>query len=157
MSAVAAEGRFHSGWGRLGTLLGFDLQSPLPLFAYLSGVPYEGIPFRSTILDAVRDLGERQGFGPPIPRVRCSPLHLTLPLLLVDAVARELLPSLLPLKPQTRLFSHLHSLPIFVPVEPTSNALKTLDSIYSLAKYTEGSCELTEGEFAAGIEAARLL
>jgi hypothetical protein len=83
--------------------------------------------------------------------------YLTLPLLLVDSVARALLPSLPPLKPQTRLLTHLRSLLIFVPVGPTSNALKTLDSIYSLAKYTEGSRELTEEEFAAGIEAARLL
>jgi len=80
-----------------------------------------------------------------------------LSLLLVDSVARALLPSLPPLKPQTRLLTHLRSLLIFVPVGPTSNALKSLDSIYSLAKYTEGSRELTEEEFAAGIEAARLL
>ena len=70
-----------------------------------------------------------------------------------------------PLKPQTRLLTHLRSLLIIVPVEPVEptsnnnapNALKTLDAIYSLTKYTEGSRELTEEEFAAGIEAARLL
>jgi len=73
-------------------------------------------------------------------------------------VARALLPSLPPLKPQTRLLTHLRSLLIFVPVGPTFTALKTLDAVYSLAKYTEGSSrELTEEEFAAAIEAARLL
>ena len=91
------------------------------------------------------------------PRSRCIVLYLTLPLLLIDSIARALLPSLPPLKPQTHLLSHLRSLLLFVPVGPTSNALKTLDSIYTLAKYTEGSRELTEEEFAAGIEAARLL
>jgi len=105
------KGGSHPGWGALGG-------------------PYEKVPFRPTILGAVRDL---------------------------DSVARALLPSLPPLKPQTHLLSHFRSLLIFVPVGPKSDALKVLDSIYSLAKYTEGSRELTEEEFAAGIEAARLL
>ena len=30
----------------------------LSLFPYLLGGPYEGVPFRPTILDAVRDLGK---------------------------------------------------------------------------------------------------
>lgn len=119
------------------------------IFPFSSGGPYEGVPFRPTILDAVRDLGEQ----PP----DCNFPYLTLPLLLIDSVARALLPSLPPLKPQTRLLTHLRSLLIFVPVGPASNALRTLDSIYTLTKYTEGSRELTEEEFAAGIEAARLL
>ena len=130
----------------------------LSFFPFLLGGPYEGVPFRPTILDAVRDLGKQYSVvHPPKSPVHRNVPYLTLPLLLVDTVARALLPSLPPLKPQTRLLTHLRSLLIFVPIGPTSNALKTLDSIYSLAKYTEGSRELTEEEFAAGIEAARLL
>ena len=105
-----------------------------------------------------------------------SPVHRNVPvscltppfLLLLGRHSRSCTSPLLtvpPLKPQTRLLTHLRSLLIFVPVEPVGltsnnnapNALKTLDAIYSLTKYPEGSRELTEEEFAAGIEAARLL
>jgi hypothetical protein len=123
----------------------------------LSGGPYEGVHFRPAILDAVREVGEWLVLDQPNPQVRSNILYLIHPFPLIDSVARALLPSLPPLKPQTHLLPHFRSLLIFVPVGPASNALKTLDSIYSLSKYTEGSRELTEQEFAAGIEAARLL
>ena len=59
MSAIAymsqPTGGSHPGWGTLG-MSAIRLPVP-PLTPFLLGGPYEGVPFRPTILGAVRDLG----------------------------------------------------------------------------------------------------
>ena len=66
----AAKGRLTTPWMGIFTYaISFRQTASLSLIVpiLLSGGPYEGIPFRPTILDAVRDLGEWAGrsFGRP--------------------------------------------------------------------------------------------
>jgi hypothetical protein len=152
-------GGSHPGWGTIGTRFDFERKCHLSLFPICQVVHTKeslSAPQSSTLSAksvSARSSGPRSTQAPDDESI-WSVHHL---ILLVDSVGRALLPSLPPLKPQTRLLAHLRSLLIFVPVGPTSNALKTLDAVYALAKYTEASRELTEHEFAAGIEAAQLL
>lgn len=110
----------------------------------LSGTRFEGVAFRPAIMELIIEVGEYLFYQNSGYRLRKLP---------PDGAARRLLPSLPPLKPNTRMLTHLRTLLIFIPVG--SNCLKIFDAIVQVARYSEQ--DMTEAEFAAGVMAANEL